>query len=126
MMSNTGCCEKRRSQRRRARGGDGMMSNTGCCGMDCDGCEARRATVRRDNEALAKIAAHLESAGQGSFILPSRLRCTGCLAPGVKSVNCAECIPHCGFCPEFPCELGSAVWEAVPEYKHNLEVLRSR
>ena len=67
------------------------MANTGCCGMDCDGCEARRATVRRDNEALAKIAAHLESAGQGSFILPSRLRCTGCLAPGVKSVNCAEC-----------------------------------
>lgn len=65
------------------------MANTGCCGMDCDGCEARRATVRRDNEALAKIAAHLESAGQGSFILPSRLRCTGCLAPGVKSVNCA-------------------------------------
>ena len=50
------------------------MANTGCCGMDCDGCEARRATVRRDNEALAKIAAHLESAGQGSFILPSRLR----------------------------------------------------
>ena len=81
------------------------MANTGCCGMDCDGCEARRATVRRDNEALAKIAAHLESAGQGSFI---------------------NQIPHCGFCPEFPCELGSAVWEAVPEYKHNLEVLRSR
>ena len=92
------------------------MANTGCCGMDCDGCEARRATVRRDNEALAKIAAHLESAGQGSFILPSRLRCTGC----------ENQIPHCGFCPEFPCELGSAVWEAVPEYKHNLEVLRSR
>ena len=62
------------------------MANTGCCGMDCDGCEARRATVRRDNEALAKIAAHLESAGQGSFILPSRLRFSprGCAAPAAS------------------------------------------
>ncbi len=112
------------------------MENTGCCGMDCGGCEARRATERRDAAALAKIAADLEGAGLGSFILPSRLRCTGCLAPGEKSVNCAECairecalenrMPHCGFCPDFPCELGSSVWEAVPEYKHNLEVLRSR
>lgn len=112
------------------------MANVGCCGMDCDGCEARRATERRDAEALAAIASGLESAGRASFILPSRLRCTGCLTPGVKSVNCAECairecalengVPHCGFCPDFPCELGSAVWEAVPEYKHNLEVLRSR
>ena len=112
------------------------MANIGCCGVDCDACEARRATARRDNAALAKIAAAQESAGQGSFILPSRLRCTGCLEPGEKSVSCAECairecalashIPHCGFCPDFPCELGSAGWEAVTEYKHNLEVLRSR
>ena len=70
------------------------MANTGCCGMDCDGCEARRATVRRDNEALAKIAAHLESAGQGSFILPSRLRCTGCLAPGVKIAAALHRLPR--------------------------------
>ena len=112
------------------------MPNTGCCAADCSVCEARRATVRKDGAALAKIAASMEGEGRGSFILPSRLRCTGCLSPGVKSVTCAECavrecalknnIPHCGFCPDFPCGLGSSVWEAIPEYKHNLEVLRSR
>lgn len=112
------------------------MANTGCCGADCGACEACRATVRRDAEALAKIAAAQESEGHGSFILPSRLRCSGCLAPGAKSVSCLECairecalankIPHCGFCPDFPCRLGDAVWEAVPEYKHNIEVLKSR
>ena len=84
----------------------------------------------------APPAAAQESEGRGSFILPSRLRGTGCLEPGEKSVSCAECairacalsshIPHCGFCPDFPCDLGTAVWEAVPEYRHNLEVLRSR
>ncbi|MDO4987857.1 MAG: DUF3795 domain-containing protein [Synergistes sp.] len=111
------------------------MQNTGCCGADCNACAARKATVRQDNAALAKLAADEEGAGR-SFVLPSRLRCTGCLAHGAKSISCAECairacamsnhIPHCGFCPEFPCNLGSAVWEAVPEYKHNIDVLKSR
>lgn len=112
------------------------MANLGCCGMDCDGCEARKATVRGDTEALAKIAAAQESRGCASFILPSRMKCTGCLAAGDKSVSCNECrirlcamenhVPHCGFCEDFPCALGGEVWDAVPEYKHNLEVLRSR
>ena len=113
-----------------------MTSNIGCCGMDCDSCEARRATARNDAETLAKLAAHQERQGYGSFILPSRVKCTGCLAKGAKSVSCQECqirlcameshIPHCGFCEEFPCALGSEEWEAAPEYKHNLEVLKSR
>ena len=112
------------------------MANVGCCGMDCDACEARLATKRRDNSALARIAAEQEGRGCSSFVLPSSVRCTGCLTAGDKSRSCAECairecataqhIPNCGVCPDFPCELGAAVWEAIPEYKHNLEVLRSR
>lgn len=112
------------------------MANTGCCGADCGSCAARRATERRDAAALAELAAEQEGTGRRAFLLPSRLRCTGCLAPGAKSVTCAECairecalggrVPHCGFCPDFPCELGAEVWEALPEYKHNLEALKSR
>jgi hypothetical protein len=112
------------------------MSNTGCCGIDCDACEVRIATVRNDIKKLALIAARLESEGHCSFIIPSRVRCTGCLKDGAKSICCNECriricamenkIPNCGFCEEFPCDLGSVVWEAVPEYKKNLERIRSR
>ncbi|MCE5202466.1 MAG: DUF3795 domain-containing protein [Synergistaceae bacterium] len=112
------------------------MANIGCCGMDCDTCEARKATARGDVKTLARIAAERENEGHVSFILPSRLKCTGCLEPGSKSILCAGCrirmcalengIPHCGFCEEFPCELGSTVWDAIPEYKHNLEKLMSR
>ncbi|MEG1825255.1 MAG: DUF3795 domain-containing protein [Cloacibacillus sp.] len=112
------------------------MANIGCCGIDCDACTARRATLNKDNETLAALAAAQEREGKGSFILPSRLRCTGCLTAGAKSISCGECairacavrnrIPNCGFCPDFPCDLGTSVWEAVPEYKHNLECLKSR
>ena len=112
------------------------MEILGCCGMDCGSCEARRATERNDMEALSNIAVAEESRGGGSFILPSRMRCTGCTEPGAKSVACGGCrvrmcalqngIPHCGFCEEFPCDLGDAIWEALPEYKKNLERIRSR
>ena len=112
------------------------MEIFGCCGMDCGSCEARRATERNDMEALSNIAVAEESRGGGSFILPSRMRCTGCTEPGAKSVACGGCsvrmcalqngIPHCGFCEEFPCDLGDAIWEAIPEYKKNLERIRSR
>jgi hypothetical protein len=112
------------------------MEIFGCCGMDCGSCEARRATERNDMEALSNIAVAEESRGGGSFILPSRMRCTGCTEPGAKSVACGGCrvrmcalqngIPHCGFCEEFPCDLGDAIWEALPEYKKNLERIRSR
>ncbi|MDD4160426.1 MAG: DUF3795 domain-containing protein [Synergistaceae bacterium] len=112
------------------------MDITGCCGMDCSSCEARLATLRNDMEALSKIAAAEENRSGHSFILPSRMRCTGCMEPGAKSISCAECriricaeersIPHCGFCEEFPCDLGDIIWEAIPEYKKNIERIRSR
>lgn len=113
-----------------------LTDNIGCCGMDCGACEARKATAANDTEALARIASSLESEDENPFILPSKVKCTGCLVPGVKSLSCCECrirqcamennIPHCGFCEEFPCELGGPEWEAIPEYKHNLETLKSR
>ena len=112
------------------------MEIVGCCGMDCGSCEVRRATERNDMETLSKMAVAEEIRGGRSFILPSKMRCTGCTEPGAKSVACAGCkvrmcalqngIPHCGFCEEFPCDLGDAIWEALPEYKRNLERIRSR
>ena len=112
------------------------MEIFGCCGMDCGSCEARMATERDDMEALSNIAVAEESRGGVSFILPSRMRCTGCTEPGAKSVACTGCrvricalqngIPHCGFCEEFPCDLGDTIWEPLPEYKKNLERIRSR
>ena len=112
------------------------MSVIGCCGMDCEACEARRATLAKDCAALAKLAVARENAGEAAFILPTRLKCTGCLEPGAKSLRAQQCeirlcaqenhLPHCGFCENFPCELGGDGWEAIPEYKHNLEQLKSR
>lgn len=112
------------------------LSISGCCGTDCEACEARRATLQKDAAALAKLAVAEENAGGGSFVLPSKLKCTGCLEPGVKNIRCQQCrirmcaqenrIPHCGFCENFPCELTGGAWEAIPEYQHNLKQLKSR
>ena len=112
------------------------MEILGCCGMDCGSCEALRATERNDIETLSKLAAAEEGRSGNSFILPSKMKCTGCTGPGAKSMACSDCrvrmcaldrgIPHCGFCEEFPCDLGDIIWEAVPEYKNNLERIRSR
>ena len=64
-----------------------LTDNIGCCGMDCGACEARKATAANDTEALARIASSLESEDENPFILPSKVKCTGCLAPGVKSLS---------------------------------------
>lgn len=112
------------------------MVNMGCCGNDCDNCDIRKATARKDNDALATFAASAERSGIDSFIMPSRMRCTGCLEAGPKSISCNACkirqcamdnhIPSCAFCEDFPCELGGLMWEIVPEYKHNIEKIKSR
>ena len=68
-----------------------LTDNIGCCGMDCGACEARKATAANDTEALARIASSLESEDENPFILPSKVKCTGCLVPGVKSLSCCEC-----------------------------------
>lgn len=49
------------------------MSNFGCCGIDCDVCEARRATARCDNAVLAKIAAAQEIGDRGTRFLHSSI-----------------------------------------------------
>ena len=76
------------------------------CGVGCNSCERKEA-----------------------------VHCQGCLlmdAPfwggecAIKACCEGKALDHCGVCPDFPCDLGTAVWEAVPEYRHNLEVLRSR
>ena len=54
------------------------MEIVGCCGMDCGSCEVRRATERNDMETLSKMAVAEEIRGGRSFILPSKMRCTGC------------------------------------------------
>ena len=80
------------------------------CGLDCEGCEARLATVRNDNVLRQKVA-KLWSELNGVEITPEMINCTGCRIDGVKTPYCdslcpirqcakSRCVSTCGSCAE--------------------------
>ena len=98
------------------------------CGLDCETCEARRATVN-DDDFLRKKVAKEWSELNGVKITPEMIRCVGCRIEGVKTPYCESLCPirqcalersveTCGSCSEMEgCEkLGMIV-------KNNKEAL---
>ena len=72
------------------------------CGLDCEGCEARLATVNHD-EALRRKVAALWSELNGVEITPDMIHCVGCRIEGEKT-------PYCdALCPIRQCALGRQV-----------------
>lgn len=71
------------------------------CGLDCEACEARKATLDNDNALREKIAA-LWSELNGIEITPEMINCEGCRVEGMKTPYCDE------FCPIRQCALKKA------------------
>ena len=72
------------------------------CGLDCEACEARRATVENNDELRRKVA-KLWSELNGVEITPEMIHCEGCRINGVKT-------PYCDtLCPIRQCALGKGV-----------------
>jgi len=80
------------------------------CGLDCEGCEARLATVN-DDEALRIKVAKEWSKLNGVEITPVMIHCVGCRIDGVKTPFCDSLCPirrcaltkgveTCGGCPK--------------------------
>lgn len=72
------------------------------CGLDCEKCEARKATLEDDN-ALREKVAKLWSELNGAEIPPEMINCDGCRTDGVKTPFCDS------LCPIRQCALGKAV-----------------
>ncbi len=72
------------------------------CGLDCEQCDARKATMDNDN-ALRNKVAKLWSELNGVEITPEMINCDGCRADGLKT-------PYCdSLCPIRQCALGKKV-----------------
>lgn len=72
------------------------------CGLDCEKCDARRATVGNDDSLREKVA-KLWSKVNGVEITPAMINCDGCRVDGVKT-------PYCdSLCPIRQCAIGKAV-----------------
>ena len=114
-----------------------MNRYTAFCGLDCERCEARLATVNKD-EALRRRVAALWSELNGVEITPESINCVGCRIEGVKTTYCDSLCPiracarekaleTCGSCPEMrTCEKLSAITRNNPEALRRLESENNR
>ncbi|MGN0032375.1 MAG: DUF3795 domain-containing protein [Candidatus Limimorpha sp.] len=84
-----------------------------CCGLNCEDCDARKATINNDDvlrEKTAKLWSELNNCPE---ITPGQINCMGCRTQGVKTVYCGFCeirncvnnkgFNTCGECPEMGC-----------------------
>ena len=62
------------------------------CGLDCEKCDAHRATVNDDNELREKTA-ELWSRLNGVEITREMINCSGCRVDGVKTPFCNSICP---------------------------------
>ncbi|MBN2829244.1 MAG: DUF3795 domain-containing protein [Candidatus Cloacimonetes bacterium] len=112
-----------------------MNKNIAYCGLDCNQCDAYKATMNDDDELRNKLA-EFWSKNSGMEIDPMDISCTGCKSDGVQIGYCAECaIRHCGikkglencaYCPNYSCEILDTFIGDMPTNKarENLEEIR--
>ncbi len=62
------------------------------CGLDCEACEARKATINDDNDLRKKVAKEWSELNKVE-ITPDMINCTGCRIPGVKTPYCDSMCP---------------------------------
>ena len=79
-----------------------MKKYIACCGLDCESCEARRATVNDDDSLRQKVAKEWSELN-GAEITPEMINCVGCRIEGVKTPYCES------LCPIRQCALGRGV-----------------
>lgn len=62
----------------------------GCCGLDCEHCDAYRATINNDDELRAKTAKLWCEMNNTDEIKPEHINCMGCRADGIKTYFCSS------------------------------------
>ena len=72
------------------------------CGLDCESCEARRATINNDDALRRKVAKEWSELN-GVEITPEMINCVGCRIDGVKTPYCES------LCPIRQCALGRKI-----------------
>lgn len=102
------------------------------CGLDCETCDAYRATIN-DDQALRERTAKKWAELNNAPILPEHINCEGCRADGVKTVYCdslcgiRQCalekrVTICGECSELNhCQTVGAIIANNPDALHHLK-----
>lgn len=109
-----------------------MRKKIAFCGLDCETCDAYRATVH-DDQALREKTAKLWAQLNQAPILPEHINCEGCRGEGKKTVFCEHLceirtcalgkgVSTCGGCPDLErCQKVGAILENNPAALQNLK-----
>ena len=109
-----------------------MKDMIGYCGLDCEKCDAYRATIN-DDQALREKTAKQWAELNNAPILPEHINCEGCRMNGSKTVFCEhiceirKCalengVSTCGDCSEVEnCPTIGAILENNPSALKNLK-----
>lgn len=102
------------------------------CGLDCEECDAYKATLNNDNVLRAEVA-KLWSEQNNVEITPEMINCEGCRVDGAKTPYCDSMCPirqcalkkayeTCGNCAELEkCQTVGMVISENPEAAENLK-----
>jgi hypothetical protein len=112
-----------------------MEKLVACCGLDCVTCDARIATIKKDDELRKATAAKWRIAFNAPDITAEMINCTGCREKGVKFNHCEICeirkcvntkgFDTCGDCQYMSiCEIVTPIHRYVPEAISNLKSLK--
>mgnify|MGYP001530053683 CR=1 FL=1 len=77
-----------------------------CCGLDCEHCDARRATVDNDDALRERTARKWSEMNDAPQITAATIHCTGCRTEGVKFVDA--------------CPIVGAIFRHAPDARENL------
>lgn len=103
-----------------------------CCGLDCESCDARRATVANDDQLREETAQKWSVMNNAPEITASTINCMGCRTDGVKWAYCSDyckirqCVREkgfrtCGDCKELDeCQAVGALFRHNPGARENL------
>ena len=113
-----------------------MERMTAICGLDCATCDARLATVAKDEKAKARVAAEWRAMFHSDEINEQFVTCEGCHSGGVLSGYCGQCpiracasqrdLPNCGHCEELDgCAIYGATFKDGSPAKEALKAIRA-
>lgn len=104
------------------------------CGLDCEACEARKATINNDDELRKEVSRKWCAMNNTDQITPETINCMGCRADGIKFAYCsfmceirkcasAKGYETCADCPEKEnCETLSPISKTNDTARKNLEL----
>ncbi len=109
-----------------------MKQLIACCGIDCEGCDARIATLTNDDK-LREETAQKWSILNNTEITAEAINCMGCRIDGVKTIFCSnlckirKCVNEkgfntCGDCKELDsCQIVGVIFQHNPGARENLQ-----